>query len=54
MEATKPSYEQLEQLNADLTNKLAETVTAAEADARAEFLRGQEYARSLPSPPAAE
>lgn len=43
------TYQELEQRCAELEAKLAETIVAAEADARAEFLRGQEYARSLPS-----
>lgn len=46
---TKPSYEELEQLYSDLQVRLTETIVAAEADARASFLRGQEYIKNLPS-----
>lgn len=45
----KPTYEELEQLYSDLQIRLTETIVAAEADARAAFLRGQEYQKNLPS-----
>jgi hypothetical protein len=47
---TKPTYEELEQLTADLQTQLSETLFTCEAMARAEFLRGQQYFKNLPSP----